>query len=51
MRRGIAILFIVIAAAGLGRFSSHVRNVDIAGLFASGAIAGVGLMTMFRGGK
>jgi hypothetical protein len=48
MRRVVAIVFIVVGAIGLGRFSQHVRNVDIAGLFASGVAAGVGLMTLLK---
>jgi hypothetical protein len=48
MSRAIGIALLVVAAAGLGRFSSRVRNVDVAGLFASGAVAGVGVMLIMR---
>ncbi len=45
------IIFIALAAGGLWQFSNGVRTVDVIGLFASGALAGAGISSVFMARK
>ena len=49
--RSLAIIFVVLAAAGLWQFSNGVRTVDVVGLFASGALAGAAIGSFFMARK
>jgi hypothetical protein len=44
-------ILILISAIGLWQFSSGVRSVDVVGLFASGAMAGVAISSFFMSRK
>lgn len=48
-QRVIPFVMIVIAMAGLGRFSQGVRSVDVIGLFACGALAGTSVTRLMLG--
>ena len=48
-QRVILFVMIVIALAGVGRFSQGVRSVDVIGLFACGALAGTSITRLIIG--
>jgi hypothetical protein len=48
-QRVIPFVMIVIALAGLGRFSQGVRSVDVLGLFACGALTGTSITRLMLG--
>ena len=43
---GVPLLMIVLAFTGLMKFSDEVRSVQVLGLFASGALAGVSIVRL-----
>jgi len=47
-RRVLAIIWLVLAFAGIVQFARHVRVVDAVGLIVSGAMAGVGICMVKR---
>ncbi|HNB40444.1 MAG TPA: hypothetical protein PLG52_03025 [Anaerolineales bacterium] len=49
--RPVVFILIILAAAGLWQFSNGVRSVDVVGLFASGALAGAAISSLFMAQK
>ena len=45
--RPVMFILVLFAALGLWQFSGGVRSVDVVGLFASGALAGVAINAFF----